>query len=366
MTAQVDHAANGVDLSALRRSVDACLRSFLDGRTSDDGITAADALTSVLRDFLLAGGKRIRPVLCLLGWQATAGHTGEPPAEVVRVAAALEMFHAFALIHDDVMDRSDTRRGAPTAHRTFAAMHRKAHRLSCPTADDLGFGSAVLLGDLALIWSDELLHTAGLDPAALVALLRRFDAMRTELVRGQYLDLHTTGHLSDDVDTALKTIRYKTARYSYERPLQLGASMASGGDDGMSEALSGFAIPLGEAFQLRDDLLGVFGDPAVTGKSVLDDLREGKNTVLVALAMRAASADQRQVLTELLGRADLDDDGAERVRSVLTGTGARHEVEKMIEARRRQALDALRFLPCPPGVRAVLHRLAHFTTSRSS
>ncbi|QCX82696.1 Octaprenyl-diphosphate synthase (plasmid) [Streptomyces sp. YIM 121038] len=270
-----------LDLTDVRRHVEKVLEEFLAGK-------AAAALAHDLPDeaahmtakFLAAGGKRLRPILCVLGWQAA---TAQPPTRaVIRAAAALEMFHAFCLIHDDIIDNSTTRRGAPTMHRTLTARHTAGRH--DPPAEHLGASCALLIGDLALAWSGELLHTAGLTGPQLAAVLPVMDTMRTEVIYGQYLDVTATGTPTPDLERALGIIRYKTAKYTIERPLRIGATLA-GTSPQLLKELSAYALPLGEAFQLRDDLLGVFGDPKTTGKSRLEDLREGKHTLLVALAL---------------------------------------------------------------------------------
>lgn len=348
----------------IRDRVDGCLEDFLVAKSR---AALAQGLPTeiprVLRGFLGAGGKRIRPLLCVVGWLAGGG-TGVVPQAVVRVAASLELFHAFALIHDDVMDDSDTRRGAPTVHRAQAA-RRTAAGGTGSEAERFGLGAAILAGDAALAWSDGLLHTAGLPPERLMRVLPLVDAMRTEVVHGQFADLEATGSPGGDVEAALAVVRYKTATYTIERPLHVGAALAAAGE-GVLEVLSGYALPVGEAFQLRDDLLGVFGSGERTGKSRLDDLRAGKHTVLVAQAFRYADPGQRQVLLALLGRAGLDEGDAETLRGVLLATGARERVEDMIRERRARALDALRAAGLPPAAAAVLRRLAGTATVRPS
>ncbi|MEV7930825.1 polyprenyl synthetase family protein [Kitasatospora sp. NPDC088779] len=350
------------DLTVVRTQVDGILDGFLTAKAR-----AATArylpgeIPRILHDFLSSGGKRLRPLLCVTGWRA-AGGEGDP-RPVLRVAASLEMFHAFALIHDDIMDRSTTRRGHPTVHRALATLQREGR--SEAAADDLGVGSAILVGDLALAWSDELLHTAGLTPGRLVRILPLIDAMRTEVMYGQYLDLASTGHPTDDVDRALAIIHYKTAKYTCERPLQIGATLA-GADDELRTVLSDFALPLGEAFQLRDDLLGVYGDPDRTGKPTLDDLRDGKHTTLAALALKLATPDQVARLRRLLGDPDLTEEQAEDARRVITATGARDMVEQMIRARCAQADHALSRSTIPPAVAATLRELARAATKRTT
>ncbi|WP_372405488.1 polyprenyl synthetase family protein [Streptomyces luteireticuli] len=352
-----------LDREAVRRSVDTALADFLAAKArTATSQPQLGYLSGLLQDFM-AGGKRIRPLLCATGWYAVGG--GEDPRSVFQVAACLEMFHAFALIHDDVMDNSDTRRGRPTVHRTLA--EHSAGRRGEEELERFAHSAAVLLGDLALTWSDELLHEAGLTPVQLGAVLPLLNEMRTELMVGQFLDLDATGGLTDDIEATLNVNRYKTAKYTIERPLHIGAAIAGAGADAMA-AFTAFALPLGEAFQLRDDLLGIYGDPGTTGKSRLDDLRAGKNTTLTALALRGADAAQTARLRSSLGNPLLDERGAADVREIFEATGARATVERMIDERHRQALAALEDSPFPfaPDALAALEEIAHLATVRNS
>ncbi|MFJ5309786.1 polyprenyl synthetase family protein [Streptomyces sp. NPDC088350] len=347
--------AQPINLAALQSRIEEVLHGFLDAKTrAAQDLTMPADVPTVLQDFLTAGGKRLRPLLCVLGWHA-AGGQGDDTA-VVRTAAALEMFHAFCLIHDDIMDSSVTRRGRPTVHRTLADQHGHDH---------LGTSAAILIGDMALAWSDELLHTAGHPPHRLTALRQVIDVMRQEVIYGQYLDLMTPLGPITDHEAALQVIRFKTAKYTVERPLHCGAVLA-GAEPEVHIALSRYALPLGEAFQLRDDLLGIYGHPDHTGKPVLDDLREGKRTVLIVLAAQRADTAQRKLLDTLLGSPDLDHDGAARIRTVLDATGARATVEDMIHARRVQALTALDAVPYPQPAAAALRHLAARAVERTS
>lgn len=313
-------------------------------------------LVSLLEEFM-TGGKRIRPLLTVLGWQAVGGESGTDA--VVRVAASLEMFHAFALIHDDIMDDSDTRRGRPTIHRALSDKRGADH------TDRFGLSAAVLLGDLAFAWSDQLLHTAGLTPEQSTAVHPLITEMRTEVMLGQYLDLQATGKLTDDVDATLTVNRYKTAKYTIERPLHIGAALAGATPQALA-ACTAYALPLGEAFQLRDDLLGVYGNERDTGKSRLDDLRAGKNTTLVALALRAGDTEQIARLHTLLGDAGLDETDAEEIRAIFASTGARDTVERMIDDRYRQALASLDSAPFTTEAVTALKQLAVTATRRNS
>ncbi|NIK60488.1 polyprenyl synthetase family protein [Kribbella shirazensis] len=310
-----------------------------------------------------SGGKRLRPSFCYWGFRAAGG---DPALPILPAAASLEMLHVSALVHDDVMDSSDVRRGAPAAHRRFEALQRERAEKSGYGGDPVGFGvgAAILLGDLCLIWADELLHTSGFDAAALARAEQYFDAVRVEVTAGQYLDLVAQASGESDMDLALRVLRYKSATYTIERPLHIGAALA-GGDAHLISALSGYGLPLGEAFQLRDDLLGVFGDPALTGKPAGDDLREGKRTVLIAYAVDHASEAQLVEFDRLFGRPDLDDDEIQLLREILQDSRAVQACEDLITDRTEDALDALDRAPlADDAARKALTDLAVAATSR--
>ncbi|GAA3087602.1 polyprenyl synthetase family protein [Kribbella aluminosa] len=311
-----------------------------------------------------SGGKRLRPSFCYWGYRAAGG---DPELPILTAAASLEMLHVSALVHDDVMDSSDVRRGAPAAHRRFEALQRERAEKTGRGGDPVGFGvgAAILLGDLCLIWADELLHTSGFDAAALARAEQYFDAVRVEVTAGQYLDLVAQASGESDMDLALRVLRYKSATYTIERPLHIGAALA-GGDDRLVASLSGYGLPLGEAFQLRDDLLGVFGDPALTGKPAGDDLREGKRTVLIAYAVDHASEIQLTEFNRLFGRPDLDDDEIQLLREILQDSRAVQACEELITDRTEDALDALDRAPLADDTaRKALTDLAIAATSRN-
>ncbi len=321
-----------------------------------------DALVPVaeaIEAFVLGGGKRLRPAFAYWGYRGAGGVDSDP---VVTALAALEFVQASALIHDDLMDRSDTRRGEPAVHRRFAARHRAARWGGDP--DDFGDAAAILLGDLCLVWSDELLYSAGLDPRAVARARPDFDEMRTEVTVGQYLDvlIQATGDTS--LERAGKVARYKSAKYTVERPLLIGAALADAPAD-VRTAYSAYGLPLGEAFQLRDDVLGVFGDPAQTGKPAGDDLREGKRTYLVAAALEAADEAGRALLLAGLGDPDLDAADVGRLRELITDTGALARAEQRIVTLTDAALAALTAVDLDTEARQALVDLAIAATRRA-
>jgi geranylgeranyl diphosphate synthase type I len=340
--------------NVVRDRVDVALSDFM-GPATEELRAIGDELAPVAdiaRDFVLDGGKRLRPAFCY--WAAIAAG-GEDSEALIHAAASLELLQACALVHDDLIDHSDTRRGSPAVHRRFADLHRQSGWTGDP--DDFGAAAAILLGDVLLAWSDAMFAVSGLHDGALRRARPICSAMRTEVMAGQYLDVVEQARGGTTLERALRVARLKSAKYTVERPLHLGAVIAKAGDDVIA-AFSGYGIPLGEAFQLRDDLLGVFGQPAMTGKPAGDDLREGKQTALIALAFERGSAADRDLLLGALGRADLGEDDVERIRQVITETGVATEIETMIASRLDEALAALGEVALEPSGRDALVTLA--------
>jgi len=361
-----------VDVDDVRARVDALLAEHVARlraelvALSPDTAPLADAVEA-----MLGGGKRLRAAFAYWSWRAHGGEPGSSDERAaLRLGAALELFQAAALFHDDVMDDSDTRRGRPTAHRVFADAHQSLGLRG--DARRFGDSAAILLGDLALVGSDDEL-AAGLEPVPPTAARRVrvvFDQMRSEVTAGQFLDLLAQSQpWPDDPDrmerTARLVIRAKSARYSVEQPLVLGAALAGADEDALA-ACREVGLPLGEAFQLRDDLLGVFGDPAVTGKPAGDDLREGKRTVLVARALAAADPTQAALLNRWLGDPALDAAGAGMLAEVIAATGAREQVDALIRDLADGALTRIAAVGWSEPARSQLVRLARRAVDRTS
>ncbi len=349
------------DPADLRTSVQAALEDFVGEQSRRLAPLGPDAVALVdAAQQALTGGKRLRASFCWWGYRAISDEVADERS-LVRAAASLELLHASALVHDDYMDASDTRRGRAATHAMFGARHREQGWSGSP--EQYGAAAAILLGDLLLAWSDELLRRCGLPDDRVRAALGILDLTRTEVIAGQFLDVSVQARGESDVELAMKVLRYKSAKYSIERPLHLGATLA-GADEHTRAALSAFGLPLGEAFQLRDDLLGVFGDPSVTGKPAGDDLSEGKRTVLVALALAAATPEQAARLEDGLGRTLTDAEVAE-LQEVITRSGAADDVEARIAELTDEALAALAVADVEPDARAALRDLADAATRRA-
>ncbi|MCW2813930.1 MAG: Polyprenyl synthetase [Nocardioides sp.] len=351
------------DPAAFRSALDATLATFLDGQAAllaplgpDADRLLAEARTAV------AGGKKFRAAFCHWGFRAVQPVlNGADEAALLRACGSLELLHASALAHDDLMDASDTRRGRPATHRALEAEHRDAGWRGDP--EQYGAAGAILLGDLLQAWADELLRRCGFGWERVGPALEVFDLCRTEVIAGQFLDVSVQARAHADVDLAMTVLRYKSAKYSIERPLHVGAALA-GASPEVIEALTRFGLPLGEAFQLRDDLLGVYGDPATTGKPAGDDLVEGKRTVLVALALETAPADAAALLDRSLGTS-LDAGEVDRLREVITASGAHDRVEMMISDLADVAVTALDRADLDPQATDVLRGLAAAVTQRT-
>ncbi len=354
----------------LRAEVRRELAAFLDVKRDEAAQIDPQFAAAVdsLRDFVLGGGKRLRPTFAWWGWRGAGGCPTGPQAQaVLRAVSSLELIQACALVHDDLMDDSATRRGAPTVHVDFAARHRAAGWLGTP--ERFGAAAAILVGDIALAWADDMLRGAELWPDQLGRAHTVWQAMRTEVLGGQYLDVLTQARGDEAPETALRIDRYKTAAYTVERPLHLGAAIA-GAAPALVDAYRRFGADIGIAFQLRDDLLGMFGDPLVTGKPAGDDLREGKRTLLLAYGLRAADEQRHTTAADLLrgaiGDPQVQLDTVTEIRELLIELGAVAEVERRITGLTSSALDSLRAADVAEPARTRLIELAAKAAHRTS
>jgi geranylgeranyl diphosphate synthase type I len=341
-------------LSAVAPPVEARIDALLEAEAARWGLVDPALLPPLeaLRRFVLDGGKRLRPAFCHWAYVGAGGGPADPA--VIDAGAALELLHAFALLHDDVMDGSHLRRGRPCVHVDFGARHVTAGWRG--EARRFGEGVAILVGDLAFVYADLLV--VGVPAEA----TRVFNELRIELNIGQALDLIGTAEARRDRPMARRIACYKSGKYTIERPLHLGAALMGRLDD-LAEPLSAYGLPLGEAFQMRDDILGTFGDPSVTGKPVGDDLREGKPTPLLAIATERADA-AGQKLLDRVGAPDLGDDEVAALQGLLVETGAREETERLVDELAVEAVAALDRAGLTAEARTALTELAAFVAHR--
>lgn len=311
----------------------------------------------LLRDMVLAGGKRLRPAFCHWAYVGAGGDPDDP--EILNAGCALELLHTFAIIHDDIMDASLTRRGMVAIHKQFQDKHEGIFWQG--ESRRFGEGVAILLGDMAFVYADRMLIGAP-KPA-----LEIFTELRLEVNIGQYLDLIGTANGSTQprisMDQARRICLYKSGKYTVERPLHLGVALLDKLDE-YQEVLTSYGVPLGEAFQLRDDLLGTFGDSGVTGKPVGEDLREGKPTVLAAVAMERAEGKDAEFLRVRFGAEDLSQEEVVRMQEILTSTGARKEVELLVDSLCQEAVSAIHGSSLRISAIEELEGLAEFVANR--
>jgi geranylgeranyl diphosphate synthase type I len=328
-------------LEEARIRTDDILFHYLSERraASGEGAPLVDEIERVVN----AGGKRLRPAFCYWGYRAAHG---SDETAIVRCAASLELLHTFAVVHDDIMDASEMRRGQPAVH----VKH--------------GQNVAILVGDLALVLADDLFMTCGFQAGDMARAFTVYSEMRQQVIAGQFLDVTAVDQPMMSQERARLIATMKSGAYSVEKPLLVGATLARASDD-VVEALCAFGQPLGEAFQLRDDLLGVFGEPADVGKPVGADIREGKRNLLFAMTMGSLGPQERDRFASRWGHESLTAQEVDELRSVVEASGARMETEKLVEDLRSTAMEALEGAPIPEDARVALRRLASAAVDRT-
>jgi geranylgeranyl diphosphate synthase, type I len=336
------------DHLAFKARIDEVLRAFV-----EDEVAQLTAISEDLKPFgdqlrlATSHGKRLRSAFCYVGWLAS----GQPESEAaLRAAASMELVHAAALVHDDIIDASRTRRGAPSAH---VALRGAIGSVAWQEAGATGL--AMLMGNILLSWGGHMFVSSGLPLAFLARTRSLWPVFARELVAGECLEIMRTGEVPL-TDQSLEIIRLKTAKYTVERPLHIGATLG-GAPDKLLRAFTAYGVPMGEAFQLHDDLLGMFGDPHLTGKGNLDDLKGFKPTALIAVTLAAASGDDRETLLRALGNGHLCLGDLGRIREVMERVGARSRIESMIMERADSARHALAVARLDPATSASLNAL---------
>lgn len=343
-------------LDGFREKLDRELSAWLTAKRQVSDSKEMLELIDGVGQLVLQGGKRLRPALVYYTYRACGGPSDE---QALPVALATELLHTYLLIHDDIMDHAEVRRGQPSAHARFRQAHQE-HGFR-GDAEDFGRSVAILLGDLAHTWALEL-FTGAERPRELT---RRFSAMSEEVIGGQYLELLVAQRRSAREEELLRVLRLKSGCYTAERPIQLGALLA-GAPEPVIAGLSRYGSAVGEAFQLQDDLLGMFGDAGTVGKPVGEDLKEGKFTFLIYHALAAATPEQRRLLESALGNPDLTDEEVDRAQRLLEETGARAKVNEMVAERLRTARAALDGLELQPDGRLFFSGLVDYLWERES
>ncbi len=347
------------ELADVRAAVQTYLADFVKnhclGHLDGTGVEVAGDVLSTFLD----GGKYVRSTFMYLGWLCGA----DEDESAIRASASLELLHAFALLQDDVMDESALRRGRPAAHVALSRWHRA--RGLTDSSDRFGESAATVLGDLCLVWAEKMLRESGVAADALARIWPRYDEMRIELAVGQLADLVNDSQSFPTFDEVLDVARRKSGNYTVRRPLEIGAAMA-GCRPRVVAAIGEYGAVIGEAFQLRDDLLGLSGSPTVTGKSVGTDLAAQKATSVVVAAYQLADAGLRRELSDLMSTPTLSPDDAERWRTLIIASGAAQWIEELIGERLTRAVGCLEVAGIPPAARTALEDMAVYCTERSA
>ncbi|MEZ4225321.1 MAG: polyprenyl synthetase family protein [Polyangiaceae bacterium] len=336
--------------SAFRRDIDVRLQRFLDDKleqTKPHGQEVVELVRS-MRELCLRGGKRTRPALLITGYRAATPSAAIEPA--LDAGVALELLHAYFLIHDDWMDDDSVRRGGPAVH-TWLSERLHSRRL--------GDRAGILAGDLACSYAQEALSRVQISPSRMLRALACFAEMQNAAIYGQELDIVARAPNPE------KVYELKTASYTVSGPLRLGALLGGGGQ-GLLDTLDRFALPAGVAFQLRDDLLGVFGDPEQTGKPYGSDLKSGKRTPLLLAGLKRARGKDHRLLKSVVGNGKAKRTDLARAIEVLERSGAREQVEGRIAELVREAMAALQSSKLSKDARLLLEGAARAMTTRVS
>ncbi|GAC1406251.1 MAG: polyprenyl synthetase family protein [Mycobacterium sp.] len=343
----------------VRTVVGQAVGDFISRRCAPDLQAAGIQAAAEVLGHYVHGGKCIRPTFMFLGWLCGA----DEDDAALRAAASLEFLHAFALLQDDVMDGAALRRARPSGHVSFSRWHHAQGFSGSP--DRFGESAAVLLGDLCLVWAAQMLRESGVPATALDRVWPRYDAMRTELAIGQFADLVNDARGLPTLDKVLDVSRRKSGNYTVRRPLEMGAAMA-GCKSQLLATLGGYGDAVGEAFQMRDDVLGIFGSPTVTGKPTESDLTQRKATSVVATAYHLADPTMRRALRDLMRAEDLDDDDIRRWRGLIVATGAVEWIERLIDSRLTHAVNLIERSDIRPSVQTALADMAAACTERAA
>ena len=340
-----------------RERIDDILEDFLSKKVEETDDRFNKMIYGEIKRFVLSPGKRIRPHLVLLGYEGIAGE--EPDGEVLKIAAAMEMLHTYRLIHDDVIDRDEVRRNEPTLWKSVEDDIKSWG----PTTRHDAFSLAILAGDILRSFIDQMIMTADLPRRMRSEIMQYIAKVDESTNRGQVLDVSLSRiplNLVSEEDV-LKVYRYKTALYSINAPLGLGAILA--GED--SDYYLKFALPVGIAFQITDDILGIFGDPKTTGKPADSDIKEGKRTILIWYAWNHGSDSQRSVLERVLGNENAKERDVEKVREIIVKTGALEYARELSKEYVKEGKEALRKMDISPKALEVLLDLADYIVERN-
>lgn len=348
------------ELEILKKEIDHEIEVYLDQVIKEAEKTDV-FMTSIVKYFkktILAGGKRIRPIMMYWGYVAAGGKNR---AEIIKTSVSIELIHAFLLIHDDIVDRDDFRRGKKTLHAKYRDYHKKF--LLGDESDHFGMSIALISGDFVYSLGNQILFSSKFSSDIVLCALNKMQDIVGLTCVGEMQDIYMEYSKNVTNKDILTMYENKTARYTFDGPLKLGAILG-GADDIFCEKMSAFAMPIGIAFQVRDDILGIFGDEKKTGKPVGSDISEGKKTLLVNYALKRSSTNQKKKLVSLLGKKDLTQNDIANFQDILIKTGAKSEVDTYVDTLIAQAEDAVRAMLLPQDAQKFLLLLAQHLNNR--
>lgn len=297
-------------------------RVIAENRKIDENI--ADAI-SYARKITMSGGKRARAAFMYFGYIAAGGKEKE---KIIKASVSIELIHSFLLMHDDIIDRDSLRHGIKTTHIYYGEIAKKYFKHK--DADHFGNSMAIIVGDMMYAFGNQVLFESGFEPALIVNALHRLQGVVSRTVVGESQDILIENKGEATEQEILQMYENKTARYTIEGPLHLGAILARA-DEKMMQSLSDYSIPAGIAFQIQDDILGVFGTVGKTGKPVGSDVRQGKQTILVAKALEKASRAQKEILKKCLGNSDLTEKDLDEFKKVIIETKSLEYAQKLAQ-----------------------------------
>lgn len=314
-------------LSQLKVAIDGQLEKYFDSAIRDakgKDKLLAEALDQI-KKIALSGGKRVRGALLC---QSYFGFGGKDRIKIIKAAAAIELVHLFLLVHDDIIDRGNVRHGKMTLNAWFAKKYEK--KLGKEEAKHLAISMAIIAGDLLYAMAIEIISKAGFEEKNSVAAISQLQKVVANTIVGQSQDINISYDSKISQEKILKMYENKTAKYTFEGPLQIGALLAGENDKKMFQKISNFSVPLGIAFQIQDDMLGIFGNEKHVGKSA-SDIEEGKRTLLVAKAYEFANDDQIKQINAILGKKNLSKSEIEKFQNLLIETGSFDYNKKMAD-----------------------------------
>jgi geranylgeranyl diphosphate synthase type I len=347
-------------MQMLKEQIDLEIAQYLDQVIKEArGVDAF--MTDVITHFkktILAGGKRIRPIMMYWGYIAAGGKNEQ---EIIKTSISLELIHAFLLIHDDIIDRDDIRHGQKTIHATYRDHYNKF--FSGDDGEHFGTAVAIVSGDFVYSLGNQVIFSSAFSSDVIVKALNKMQEIVGLTCVGEIQDVYMSYGYNVSEEKIIAMYENKTAKYTFDGPLKLGAIMA-GADDALCDKLSAFAIPLGIAFQIRDDILGVFGDAKKTGKPVGSDIAEGKMTLMVHRAISLADRKQKKELKRLLGKKDITNKEIAIFQKILHDTGAMKSIDEQMKILINQSQKALDNITMHTGAKEFLSTLTQHLYDR--